>query len=185
TGTIRPGKPAAVDLRLASRLAPLATLASAVPGTATTDVGGTIAAQLSVQGDWGAQPPPLVSGTVELAVVGVRRQRDRTGLSGLTGAVTVTDGVAQMPATRFQLGGIPVEASGVFRMADRTLTVDGKSTETFGGTVEGRGRIELDDPKHPHFTVDGTARDVALAPFLAARGSRLASHVEGRLAVDA
>src|SRR5262249_29834730 len=116
--------------------------------------------------------------------VRARRQQDRSGLSGLTATVTVTDGVAQMPATRFQLGGVPVEASGVFRIADRTLTVDGKSAETFGGTVEGRGRMELEDPKHPRFTVDGTARDVALAPFLAARGSRLTSHIEGRLDAD-
>jgi uncharacterized protein involved in outer membrane biogenesis len=183
-GTIRPGDPPTVDLRLASNHAPLATLASLVPATAAAHAGGTIEAQLTVQGAWRAHPPPVVAGTVALADVWARRHGDRVGLSGLTATVTVGDGVARMPATRFQVGGSPVEASGTFQIADRLLTVDGTSREVFGGTVAGTGRMELADPKHPRFAIDGTARGVALAPLLAGRESPLAAHVEGRLDAD-
>ncbi len=184
TGSIVRGTPPTVDLRLTADRAPLTTLASVVPATTSADVGGTIEAQLTVQGAWQAQPLPAIAGTVALAGVHARRSADRIGLSGLTTTVTVADGAAQMPVTRFQIGGSPVDASGVFRIADRLLTVDGKSADVFGGTVEGTGRIELADPRQPRFATTATVRGVALAPLLAARESPLASHLEGRLDAD-
>jgi hypothetical protein len=84
----------------------------------------------------------------------------------------------------FRVGESSVEASGAFQIAERLLTLDGKSTEVFGGTVEGTSRLELTDPKLPRFALDASARGVALGPLLAARESPLAAHVAGRLDTD-
>lgn len=183
-GAIHSGEPTTVDLRLDSNRAPLALLPSVAPAAGTADVGGTIEAHLTVQGALRAQPPPVVAGTIALADVRGRRRDARIGLSELNATVTVADGVARMPASRFRIGDAPVEAGAEFRLAERLLTLDGRGTELFGGTVEGRVRVELQDPKHPRFTLDGTARGVALGPLLAARDSRLAPHLGGRLDAD-
>ena len=106
------------------------------------------------------------------------------GLSGLTTTVTISDGVARTPTTRFQLGESSVEASATFQVAERLLTVDGKSADVFGGTVEGTGRLALTDPKLPHVALEGSARGVALQPLLAARNSPAAEHIAGRLDAD-
>jgi uncharacterized protein involved in outer membrane biogenesis len=184
TGSIRPGDPLTVDLRLESNRASLAALASVAPAATAADLGGTFEAQLAVQGPWRLQPPPAIAGTVALSDVRVRRHADRVGLSGLTTTVTVADGVARMPATRFQVGSSSVEATGAFQIAERLLSIDGKSADVFGGTVEGTGRLELADPKLPRVALDGSVRGVALGPLLAARESPAAAHVAGRLDAD-
>jgi hypothetical protein len=183
-GAIHQGDPTTVDLGLDSTRAPLAAFASLTPAAGTADVGGTIEAHLTVQGALHAQPPPAVAGTIALANVRGRRQPDRVGLSELNTTVTIADGVARMPPSRFRVGAAAVEAGGDFRLGERVLTADGRATEVFGGTVQGRVRVELQDPKHPRFAVDGTARGMALAPLLGARESPLAAHVEGRLDAD-
>lgn len=183
TGSIRPADPPTVDLRLDSNRAPLGTLASVVPAAGVADAGGTVEAHLMVQGALGPELP-AIAGTIALADVRARRSNDGVGLSDLSTTITVADGVARMPVSRFRAGDASGEASGAFRLGDRLLTGEGKASDVFGGTVEGRAQIELADAKQPRFALAGAARGVALGPLLAARGSRLAPHVAGRLDAD-
>ena len=123
----------------------------------------------------------LVRGTVALDGVRARRPHDTLGVSDLTTTIAVGDGVARIPTTRFRLGDAPVDASGAFVLADRVLTVDHAAGELFGGSAEGSARIDLRHHERPAFTLDATARRVALQPLLAAFGARVAPHVEGLL----
>ncbi len=183
TGVIRPGDPATVALRLDSNRAPLAPLASATPAASGMAVDGWLETHLTVQGALRSEPPPDVAGTVALADVHARRPGDRAGLSGLSTTITVAGGVARMPPTRFCIGDATVDAGGAYTLAGRQLTAKGTAIEVFGGTLAGKARVDLAQPR-PHFRVGGAARGVSLAPLLAARRSRLAAHVAGRLDAD-
>jgi AsmA protein len=187
TGTMRPHEP--VDVRIDSNHAALSDLAAAFPALAGAEVGGGVEAHLTVRGKLlgvlATDPPPAISGTVALDGVRARRPHDTLGVSDLSTTIAVGDGVARMPATRFRLGDAPVEASGAFVLADRVLTVDHAAGELFGGSAEGSARIDLRHDKHRAFTLDATARRVALQPLLAAFGARVAPHVEGLLDASA
>jgi AsmA protein len=183
TGTMRPHE--AVDVRVDSNHAALADLAAVFPAIGGAEVGGNVEAHLTVQGVLATDPPPAFNGTVALDGVRARRAHDVLGVSDLTTTITVGDGVARMPATRFRLGDAPVEASGAFVLADRVLTVDHAAGELFGGSAEGSARIDLRHHKRPAFTLDATARRVALQPLLAAFGARVAPHLEGLLDASA
>jgi AsmA protein len=179
TGTIRPRE--AIDVRIDSNRAGLAALAAVLPAAAGADIGGDVEAHLTIQGPLATGTLPAISGTVALDGARARRAQDTLGVSDLTTTITLADGVARMPATRFRLGTDAVEASGTFALADRLLTIDRASGALFGGSAEGSARVDLRHHKRPHFTVDATARRVALQPLLSAFGARLAPHVEGVL----
>jgi AsmA protein len=183
TGMMRPHE--AVDVRIDSNHAELADLAAVVPAIGGAEVGGGVEAHLTLQGVLTTDPPPAISGTVALDGVRARRAHDTLGVSDLTTTIAVGDGVARMLATRFRLGDAPVEASGTFVLADRVLTVDHAAGELFGGSAEGSARVDLRHHKRPAFTLDATARRVALQPLLAAFGARVAPHVEGLLDASA
>jgi AsmA protein len=179
TGTIRPRE--AVDVRIDSNRAGLAALAAVLPAAAGADIGGDVEVHLTLRGPLATESLPVVGGTVALDGVRARRSREALGVSDLTTTITLGDGVARMPSTRFRLGDDAVEASGTFVLADRLLTIDRASGELFGGSAEGSARVDLRHHKRPRFTVDATARHVALQPLLSAFGARLAPHVEGVL----
>jgi len=184
TGWVVPGEPPTANLRLDSNRAPLAVVANVMPAIAGSDAAGTLEAHLAVEGALRSQPLPTVSGTIALTDIRARRPGDQKGISDLTTTITVADGVARMPTTRFRLGEAQVEASAELGLAERVLTAGAKASELFGGTVEGTTRVELADAKRPHFTLTATARGVGLAPLVAMRAPPLAAHVEGRLDAD-
>jgi hypothetical protein len=179
SGVLHPGAPLSTELRLDSNPVPLATVASVVPAAATAEVGGTIEVHLTADGTL----PQSLSGTIVLADVRARRPDVDLAVSDLTATLAVADGIATLPPSQVRIGGIPAEASGAFGFAERLLIAQGRSADVFGGTAEARARIGLRGPK-PRFTLDASTRGVALGPLLAARGSRLAPHLDGRLDVD-
>jgi uncharacterized protein involved in outer membrane biogenesis len=176
SGVLHPGSPVTAELRLDSNRVPLATLASLVPAAATAEVGGTMEAHLAGDGTM----PRGLSGTIALVDVSLRRPDVGLAFSELTSTLVVADGIATLPSTRALVGGIPVQVQGAWSFAERLLTAEASSTDVFGGVAEARTRIALRGPK-PRFTLDGSSRGVALGPLLAARGSRLAHHLDGRL----
>ncbi len=180
-GTMRPGPRPDVDVTVDSNRAPLAQLAACIPAVAGSEVGGTAEAHLTVRGELAGKPLPAVGGTVALADVHGRRRPGEPEVSNLTTALAVGDGLVRMPASAFRIGDARVEAGGTFAMAERLLTVERASAQVFGGAMEGTGRVDLRDRHRPRFAIEGTAHDVALGTLLAARGSELAGHVDGRL----
>lgn len=179
TGTVRPGE--AVDVRIDSNRAGIAALAAVLPAAAGVDIGGDVEAHLTIQGPVATETLPAISGTVALDRARARRPEDTLAVSDLTTTITLGDGVARMPATRFRLGDGSVEASGTFVLAERLLTIERASGDLFGGSAEGSARVELRHHARPRFTVDATARHVALQPLLSAFGARLAPHIDGVL----
>ena len=135
TGTVRPGE--AVDVRIDSNRAGIAALAAVLPAAAGVDIGGDVEAHLTIQGPLATETLPAISGTVALDRARARRPEDTLGVSDLTTTITLGDGVARMPATRFRLGDGSVEASGTFVLADRLLTIERASGDLFGGSAEG------------------------------------------------
>jgi hypothetical protein len=170
-------------VQLASNRAALADLAAVLPGAAAMDVGGTAEAHLTVQGALQTEPPPIVTGTVQLTGVEARRRADGLAIADLSTTIAVADGVARMPPTRFRAGDAALEATGSFTLAGRVLAIDRVAGEVFGGTIDGHGRAEF-PASGPRFSVEGAARNVGLQPLLAARRSHLAERMAGRLDAD-
>ncbi len=98
----------AMDLRLDLARTALAGWERILPAVAGYELAGTLAGQLHTTGAGGAGKVPRVTGSVELRDVGVRGQ-DLPAIEGLSSTIALKGDSAVVPATKFTVGGSPVE----------------------------------------------------------------------------
>ncbi|MEA2624252.1 MAG: hypothetical protein QOD06_297, partial [Candidatus Binatota bacterium] len=111
SGTVTTGTPSTVDLHVESNRAPLSGWDRILPALEGHEVAGSFEAKLDVRGPAGGGTLPEIRGNVVLADVSAKRSGSPYEIDGLSTKIDFRGDSAVLPATRFQLGGSPVELS--------------------------------------------------------------------------